>query len=345
MKLDNGLVIQKVGTIFIKSAVYKMFWSHTKPARNKWYAASYLVDRQIETYSRTLTLNNTNWFSRFEHIRELLLQSPSQIQPQTRPHDTFIPGRVKRGWFNIIGKGARFLFGTAMQSDVDKVKRNIASLQKSEEQTRHYANKLASFVNTNIKQIRTITGKYLAFEKYIFSLKETFNTHIISELNNMREAIKTIAANDQINSLLNAFETFTLLQLQHEDAFKNAKTYIELGRLTESLWPSSAFREIVLPNPLIFAPDTWYYRNIRVNPLTISNNQIIWYAELPLITTTVFDQYNIITAAVPIGKRSVQIVLPHILGFDVRNQVVIQPALCQGEQDKICDDQKGIGAL
>ena len=91
-----------------------------------------------------------------------------------------------------------------------------------------------------------------------------------------------------------------------------------------------------LPHAMQFLDPAWYYQHTQIVPLTSDPEQIIWTANMPLVSNAIYRQFSITTAPVPLGKKSVQLVLPSVLGLNTDHQTVIQPTLCIGNTVQVC---------
>jgi len=325
-KLNNGILLQESGTIRVKVANYQVFITQNKPTRNHWLSASANIVAALKRNARMINTPPAEWLRRHALVTRLLTNDQS---------------RSKRGLINFIGKASRYLFGTATTDDVNKIKRNLEEITDRESEVRHQVNQLTSYVNTNIRNERILVAKFRAFRNYLSDLQHHFDAIIIPQFQNISNRLALIDAQTNVNAVLASFEAFTLLQLQQEDAFEQAQFFVSLGRLNPATWPPVMFTDIQksqLPHAMQFLDPGWYYQHTQIVPLTSDPEQIIWTANMPLVSNAIYRQFSITTAPVPLGKKSVQLVLPSVLGLNTDHQTVIQPTLCIGNTVQVCDN-------
>ena len=208
-------------------------------------------------------------------------------------------------------------------------------------------------IRDNSRQGSELSGFYYAMntflwqnlelsKNYLSDLQKHFDAVIIPQFQNISNRLALIDAQTNVNAVLASFKSFHFITTSARGRF----------------WASTIFHF------------TWYIKSRHMAPghvygyskITVTTSHAIFTSWLVLPTYTncpacsdpeqiirtakyaagvkcyINRQCSITTAPVPLGKKSVQLVLPSVLGLNTDHQTVIQPTLCIGNKIQVCDN-------
>jgi hypothetical protein len=325
LELKNGLLIQQYGQIAVEQGTWKVFVHYDAPNRNHWEQVIRKLRETIDVFAQGHSrANNTLWYRK---LRDLILLHESKT-------------RVKRGWFNIIGRGLRTVFGTATVAQIDEVKALIAKVQTTSSAQVHFVDQMASVVNKNQKDIHDTRERLTELVARSSVLTDWIESSLHVAINRSDHMMNELYLELHLQGLFDSVEIVTMIQVNQEQNYERLKASLELGRLTEELWSVDTFELLSndLPPDLLFENPTWYYQNVKAQTLSVDEETLIWSIELPLKGSEIFDKYLIQTFPVPFSDytTSIKILLPTILGFNPKTGMTVENLHCMGQENLIC---------
>ena len=116
---------------------------------------------------------------------------------------------------------------------------------------------------------------------------------------------------------------------------------LRAGELTGGLCPMSLLREMLrhaATHSLRSLPLNWYYENIEVIPLMITDGLMTFQVTLPYTNDQLYQRYNIQTFAVPLddtGSRA-RVQVQDDIAVDTSNGYWFAPTMCTGRRPQLC---------
>ncbi len=157
----------------------------------------------------------------------------------------------------------------------------------------------------------------------------------------MGTRIYQLELDQQINSLITIANELFLMQAWKLQFFQRLRQAVELGRLTEDIFPPAKLyqvRSLVARYELTLLEPLWYYEHVIVYPLYVNDKQVVYRAYLPLLDNHVYRQFTIRTWPIFYNDSSLAIELdvPEVIGFNTKTGVIFQPERCLGRQPRVC---------
>ena len=248
--------------------------------------------------------------------------------------------RSRRGLLDFVGVAASSLFGVATSSDISELKTLVRSSQQNTNSLIHRTNKLTTHISHAFEEINVNRDRLNDVSKSVNTIQSTINELIDFQDHSKRQwrqVMFTLHYSKIVDVLTQIMNTFHLNRLQ----YLRQKASLELGRLTEELFPPSKLLDIAehLSNGLrLIQPYQWYYANIDVVPIW-SHDVMAYVAVLPIIGSGVYTEYHLFSWAMPLRAPGhflqMELSANHI-GLDTRHGWYFQPTKCVGMQPKVC---------
>lgn len=215
--------------------------------------------------------------------------------------------RNKRGWFNLIGKGLKTIFGTLDSEDADYYDDAIKSLEQNQKDSlRILQDQLTIFSDTfhdfnttanNIKRMQK------GFNDIILKIN-TENSKFINEINNYGKSQYEEQLIDYINTLVTDIE----IEL---NKITNVVMFTKIGQIHPLIIPpKKLITELIdskqsLPNELIYPVDLKLeniYLIYKISEIIcyLEEEKLIFVIKVPLTTREKFEVYNVLP--IPIQK-------------------------------------------
>ena len=221
--------------------------------------------------------------------------------------------RMRRGWFNIIGKGAKSLFGLATEDDVKILKLHIAKLQNMLQNGNHNRivdikqlhsfqlkasdrmDKLATHLTTVDDVLINMTRQFTHLRQYANQYINLQNT-VIRHQNVLGEIINFVSWNSNSKlQLISLIETYNIFQALLHDI-----PHLIQGKLTPNIISpiildqllSTIDHELLNTNSnlQVACDSTYFYENIDTVVTTLHDNMIYLKLKIPVVTK--FRQFS-----------------------------------------------------
>lgn len=134
-----------------------------------------------------------------------------------RVHDLLGKSRVKRGFFNIIGSGLKFFFGTMDSTDAEKIGSKLIELKENNLESDHLLNDQIQIVNETFHMTED-TLKHVLYNEAMIK-ENSDKIHELSTTMNTRSILENSISFQRINSLFHILYGITNNDLQNFERF------------------------------------------------------------------------------------------------------------------------------
>ncbi len=327
--LPNGLVMRQAGTLRKQGGVWQVLLHYNAPAQDIWQATVTRLTALLDAYTQTVDRRQNETF--FRHYRE--------IQQIVQLHHPSVTHRGKRAWFGFLGEGLRVIAGTATEEQVNTLKGYVQQVHDEQANQRTFVDSMVTVVNQNQELIQ----QNRRWQQDTSTLMNNIQTHMRTLQNELDRITSILRANRidfLLHELISRLQTQTLMQNQQEALFQRLRSGMEMGYLTEDMFPIELLQYISqnLPHGYYLVDPVWYYEHVKVKPLFMSNDEVTCVAELPLVTVTTYLRYQLSTWYVPRNgtDRIMKLVVPTEIGLDSTNGNLLQIQYCTGRDTRIC---------
>ena len=196
--------------------------------------------------------------------------------------------RVRHGVLDFVGTGLNWAFGTATQSQVDKLQEAVDATRAPQHAVVHNVRELITTVNqTRLEQRDTrikLNMMAEAYDKFVASESARWGRHL--------EGTRMLMLEEYVDSLL-----WMEAAVEREDRIiSELHKALRAGQLTEGLCPIKLIHDIVRlagSHALKALPAEWYYENVKVTPVMIKENAMTFQITLPFTNDRIYQRYNI----------------------------------------------------
>lgn len=214
----------------------------------------------------------TTWFFRLQIIK-------SEITGIQR--ELITPRRVRRGLFNFVGDIASSMFGVATAQDFDRLAKIVESTQRLTPGIIHFSRELASSVRHAYDEVETHRDRINELSSSVFNITQEVS-EVTKNLTSIQKHWRRTFLLMQFFQQLGAFELSIRLHTTAHLRYKRQRAAVDVGRLTNELFPLSQFkriRELLPPEVRLVPTNRWYYHNVIVRPLRheISESEELHY--------------------------------------------------------------------
>ena len=243
--------------------------------------------------------------------------------------------RVKRDLFNVIGEVSHELFGTATEEEVVALQDGLRAVAGQESAVYHNQFRLLSVVNT--------TRRYVWKNRDDINLLVNASRYLSHTLVNLSAFVNVLSRKvhamwvvRHVRSMMDRVDQALERSREEFDQYRDITLAVEGGRLTETLL-SELDLQSVLRN-LRGTPMTlgWYYAFTPIKPVMISNEQIVFAADVWSRSKDADEEWAL--QAFPVRDRGFHkrtIIRPSVI-TDVKRQFVFRPTVCRGLSTQVC---------
>ena len=259
-----------------------------------------------------------------QRLRLILAARTDHFQYQRRP---------KRGLLNAGGKLLDMLFGVVTHDEFDSLKAELTDARRHAAIAHHNVERLVTVVNQsriatqeNRERINRLTNQLRKFQKdydrTVFTISSVTHALLLDE---------TLA-------LLETAENLIYRELHSLETIQNS---LEDGRLAENIFPLALLDEVIQKAQtinLVSLPREWYYRNVRISTLLISQGWYTYSATLPFIGHDTYIRYSLRTWPVPVNQSSLtaRLLVEPDIAFNTARGHLFVPAQCNGFDPTVC---------
>ena len=248
--------------------------------------------------------------------------------------------RHRRGLFDFGGSILHSVFGVATDDSIEKLRKLIQQTKKNQDGFQHKVNEMVTTLNHAYDDIRVNRDKLVETVKRVNDMSVFVNrlTGMVDENRRRWNRLELIVRFDLVISEL---ETIVQQYLIARRKYDRQRYSIELGKLTEELFPIQRFMEIkneVGEDNKLIEPLQWYYSYVKVRPIWI-DNVLRYTAAIPLISTTPYIEYGLNSWPMPLNNlgttMTVLISATHI-GLNTKSGMYFVPKDCRGVNPRVC---------
>lgn len=293
LQSDTGIYLQKLGTLQnIVSHWNLIIFKDTTPLMRT------LQNTQKLTYKLKLLETKLNSTDRhFIHSLTVEKTVKDITQDLKNLMESFPKNRVKRGWFDIIGKALHTLFGTVDADEEKEIINAITQIQDANKNTLTLLDKSIHVMEDTIKNFNDTLSELQTSESKINS---NFQRIELAITKNSMKIDNIEIQNDLLQ--LNILITEILMDLEIQiQSIKDQLLFANTGILPPSIFGNEQlFKEINnlqlgdLKFPYALSLEN-IYKYTKFNKIVIATKDayLIYYIQIPLITKNVFTLYQL----------------------------------------------------
>ena len=331
--ISDGVIVTKGQNLSLIEGEWTLLLTvHENDISSGLEAHKELVNRAKEVWN-VVDQQNTSLF--LTRNRKMLMKSKIGLVLGADPvlnFDVSSP-RHRRGVLDFIGTGLNWAFGTATQAQVDKLQGAIDVARSSQQAIVHNVREMITVINQTqregIDTRRKLVTLSTSYDRFVRSENDRWHR--------FDSNTRLLITEEYVNTLL-WLDTAVWKGINRIQALHG---FLRAGDLTEELCPLSLLQKIsrlAADHGLRPLPTSWYYENVRANPLLINDGVMTFQVTLPYIDNQEYQRYAIQTFAVPIandGSRARVDVQPDI-AMDTTTGYWFVPTMCAGRRPQLC---------
>ena len=333
-QLPDSIIVSKGDNITIIEGEWTLLLTiHEDGIAHQLAAHARLVQRARDLWTDIISVQNTTVF--FTPQRQALMRAKIDlvISANHGLRYNLTNNRERRGLLDFVGQGLNWAFGTATEAQIGQLRTAVDKAHKSQEAIVHNIGELITVVNQTQLETRDTRIK-------LASLATAYDQFI--EMENSRWSrfdhnTKLLMMEQYLDSLL-WLDTSVWKQISNTQQLHRS---LRAGELTGELCPMPLLHQIsrhAATHGLKSLPINWYYENIKVEPLMITDGLMTFQVTLPYTNDQVYRRYNIQTFAVPLndaGSRA-RVQVQRDIAMDTIDGYWFAPTLCAGRRPQLC---------
>ena len=175
-----------------------------------------------------------------------------------------------------------------------------------------------------------------ALGKHLESLQHVLPIDVIRIWTNRLMIIKKESETRVTTALENVIDTYNTAWKK----YFTQRTSLENGHLTEHLLPRKKLidiLELTTSNDMNPVDNVdWYYQYTLIEPIWSKDNELIYKAEIPLVSNTQYIHYVLNSWPVPVGNHTMQIDVNTEIALNTRDGDMFYPKACIGRNPTVC---------
>lgn len=274
------------------------------------------TSEKMDVWDRTLRLIRMDPFSPFAFVGD---NNPKDI-------------RGRRSVLPIIGEGLNWIFGTATEDQVLALQSQVDIAKSSQDAIVHNVEQLITIVDQSKQERREM-------QKNLDSLAGAHNAFV----RKVQARWMDDFTRDQVASVDRLVNTLGILDqglYRESAAIDRLHAIIRGGRVTEEVCPPrlvSIITKRARTLGLEPLPLEWYYENVFIRPILISDGKTVYQIELPFVRNTDYLLYELKSFPVPTpNSTDMQIVLEKHIATDTTTGSWFVPQGCRGHNPSLC---------
>lgn len=333
---DDGVLIQPEG----KTKSIEMMWSTVvvlHPPRklpiNEWVSQVQEVVKR--TGNRATDEDKRIWDKRLTAIR-LTARNKEDADDVTIPtHHQ----RVRRGLFDVVGKTASWLFGTATEEEVDQIKKSLELVKNEQTITKHFQDQLLTVVNTTRRYVQENRLDIQNLAKHQELLEEAIRYEIHAfRLTRMKLSWLKLAR--FIDSIIDELYIVFREYCAQWDTFHNKRHELERGYLTENILSRNELGQILFEIKSLgymVAHKNWYYQYTKIDAFLQEEERLIYKFHVYGFNHKEYLQFNFRYFPVTAGKNHLRVIVGNDkIAVDTVSQYSFFPHECIGMHPRAC---------
>lgn len=238
-------------------------------------------------------------FDGSSHFGQLVRRRIDNLEQKTQ-----VPQRQKRGLINLVGEATHYLFGTARQSDIDRLGRAIEALRRQ-------TSSIATLQKKQIVAIDTLAKNQRDIADHLTDIRVRIDQQH-SQLQQMGRILEEEARHmhhvemrQRITLLVDNFADDAAALHAAMSAARRRRNLCESRLVTEDLLPRRALQD-VLDNPSNDGrlPIDWFYAHLKVESMFTANNTVACKLVIPFVHAETYNAYSIVTMPTPNVNKS-----------------------------------------
>ena len=336
--LHDGLLLTKADQLRVQTAEWTILVVIDNPVVDPELLRSLtsVIDRVKWAMEKGVITKyqHNSWLGRLGFLKSYL----ETHQVSQTPHNR----RIKRGWFDIVGRIGSTLFGLATSDSIEECRKAISEARGNQHAIVHQVNKLTTVLNRtqqvaawNQKQISQVTN--FISEKLIPKLNMA-----LTQANYTARRILRVERAFYFERVVSTLEHITGSCIQSLQRYARQKASLEMGRLTEDIMSPAQLHKVLrlatTASTYPIDPIQWYYEHSHVYPVW-GQETLIYRVKLPLVDGRSYNRYNLASWPVPYEKEgySIQIkVEQRDVGISTVNGDIFHPVGCLGWKPMVC---------
>ena len=340
--LKDGLLTARAGQLREKIAIWTILVNIHQPTIPELKEVQ-VSEKHFDSLNRILPLRAIKiWTKRLDVVKEKI-NILKIIAGEQSPREIILynNSRTKRGLFNLGGSILSSLFGLATTNQMKKYKQHIEIARKNQYRITNYLNDMTTVVNHTLIKVDRTDRVITEIKTYLLHIRDAINKNR-NATNQMEYDIKAIQTELQLERLITALENMIEEYNVAWKKYFKQRSSLESGYLTEHILPRQKLYRILrhttaMSNNMNPASGVeWYYQYTLIEPIWSKNDELIYKAEIPLVSDTQYIHYVLNSWPVPVGNHTVQLDVNADIAFDTRDGGMFYPKTCVGHNPRVC---------
>jgi hypothetical protein len=243
--------------------------------------------------------------------------------------------RVRRGWFDAVGKLSNVLFGTATQEQIDDIQHAVNENRRLLQHVSRVDHRLMVVVNATwdrlnhhaeaLQQLTTVTERLL---KWASGMSRTMeHVHNLRLYNRIQEAVVLL-------------EEHSLALTDWQDDWHLKREQVTRGRLSERLLNKKQLSQITgnslgTFNAKLVSPIEWYFSYVLIQPFWI-NEDLTFLANIPLVKDCMPADIVQTFPVLVNNNVSSELMMPELVAVHNNVSIALNLVDCVGKHPLVC---------
>lgn len=338
--LEDGLLAARTGELREKIAVWTILVNIHQPATPKLEEINAL-GKHLESLQHVLPIDVIRiWTNRLMIIKKES-ETLALISRERSLCDNGLCkiSRTKRGLFNFGGSILNSLFGLATTDQLAEYKRHVEISRRNQQTIANRVNDMITVVNHTLKEVENEKRHIGNLKRYIVNLRNAIDEDRNAS-NRLQQQVARIQIELHLERVTTALENVIDTYNTAWKKYFTQRTSLENGHLTEHLLPRKKLIDILElttsndMNPV--SNVDWYYQYTLIEPIWSKDNELIYKAEIPLVSNTQYIHYVLNSWPVPVGNHTMQIDVNTEIALNTRDGDMFYPKACIGRNPTVC---------
>ena len=340
--LDDGLLVINSGDLRARVAVWTILVSIDPPEFPNIHRDVANLNEYLDALTKRGALPERAlklWTHRLSALQYRLYKLRPWIKRKELIRKRPIRMRRKRALFDFGGEIISSVFGLVTTSQLAEYKSHIENARKDQEKIVTKVNDMVTVVNRTLIEMNVEATNILRMRRYLHEIHALINEtrNDTSLLFNEINSIKAELCLERImTSVENVVDSYNVAW-RH---YLTQRASLEMGHLTEYLLPRDKLMTILSHSSSMHMKTIdnveWYYQHILVEPIWNGDSELIYRAEIPLISDTNYLLYFIKTWPVPVRNHTVELDINTEVAFNTKDGGMFYPHSCIGHNPTVC---------
>ena len=252
----------------------------------------------------------------FQNINALQTRGvPSlDLNPQHLRRDRLVaiidmmPGNVvlsrgKRGLADFGGDILHFLFGVATSAQLKRFEDALAETAKSQLVMSHAQSQLATVLNQTRTYVNHLAMEQHQLDVHLIKVNSAVN-QLARRLQQVEHRISAIELLADLDRYIDIMDMACDSYKAQVDLYRSQKAELQVGHLTRHLLSEEQLGEILdqaKTKHEVSGPVEWHYQYLKVKPLRLNNDELIYRIIIPLVAPRPYLLYSLTLRFVPLN--------------------------------------------